>query len=187
MHHKEPTNQTSPNSFEVSVLQFSKTTSIFSVFFCAPFLSFAQEITIPPVVEKRGHRKHPMDGFPLPLGLGFFFLAGLQRPGSCGHSRVDSAEDLLCDDLAPRPNGGDRWGQMMVMTEKPGAVGFFGLRGYGLKTGWFPWTWFWDLRVNLGWVFLLESNLSMDPSHWPRVQTYSKPYSRRSTRQQLPP
>lgn len=84
------------------------------------------------------HGKNPMKksnekikshhGFPLPLRPWlFFFFAGLQRPGSCGHSRVDSAEDLLRDDLAPRLDGsGDLWGGQMVMTEKPGGVGFFG-------------------------------------------------------------
>ena len=85
---------------------------------------------------EKGNEKIKSHGWistPPHLGLGFFFFAGLQRPGSCGHSRVDSAEDLLRDDLAPRLDGsGDRWGgQMMVMTEKPGAVGFFGCGGMG--------------------------------------------------------
>ena len=146
MHRKAPTNQISPNSFEVSVLQFSKTTSFFSCFFRATFLSFAQK-SPSPRCWKKGHAKKSHHGFPLPLRPCFFFLRRTSKTRF-----LWSFASWLCGRFvawwrcASADGSGDRWGQMMVMTEKPGAVGFFGLRGYGLKTGWFPWTWFWDLR-----------------------------------------
>ena len=155
---------------------------LFQLFFSCDFLELRTKITIPPLLKKGPCKKIPSWISTPPSALFFFFFAGLQRPGYCGHSRVDSAEDLLRDDVVPRRMAvgtvGVRWWWWRKNPEVWGSLGV----GYGLKTGWFPWTWFWDLRVNLGWVFLLESNLLMDPSHWPRVQAYSKPYFRRSTR-----
>lgn len=115
--------------------------------------------------KKAMKKLNPMDGFPLPLGLGFFSSQDFkdQVPVVIREltlRKICCVMTLCLGWMAVGTVGGGRW----WWRKNPEVWGSLGV-GYGLKTGWFPWTWFWDLRVNLGWFFLLESNLSMDPSH----------------------
>ena len=90
IHHKAPT-KIFPNSFRGFSFPVFQNNVLKSAPEIATFGSQQKSIEISRLPSKHTDL----------LSAGFF--PGLQRPGSCGHSRVDSAEDLLRDDVVPRP------------------------------------------------------------------------------------
>ena len=92
-----------------------------------------------------------------PSALGFLFLRRTSKTRF-----LWSFASWLCGRFVawwPCTSAGWQWGPLRGADGDDGKTrrcGVLWVWGYGLKTGWFPWTWFWDLRVNLGWVFSLR-------------------------------